>query len=464
MKIPAIFVAALVLITCSPDRNDDETDAFSIPGLGGEGDDNGECELPCLFGSECVDGECVVPCNPECPDGESCVLGFCIEGEFEGGEDFGEPCEPPCGRSEVCFGGECEPAECEPECAENELCTRTGWCVPTDACVDDRDCDDGTRCLGGACVEGIDPAQWSPSGPTSYVYYVQMPPALGPEACCFDINGDGEIDNAISALSTALQIVGITDLEGDWSDAIERDLIGYAFAFDGLEGDVSEVDLGIIRVTNDRNRDDWPDQEWEERAAGEGVVEIDRDGITRFGPETRFPRASVRFGDLKAGVSEFVMAFPPDALLATSERPIYYRIREARIGGEIALGQDGVWSGDFDGTPGLAIGGAITAEDWVDTLNLAALNCECLDLHEGEVLFSLERDEGDLLVFCDEDVDIDTCEDEDNACADLPVVCGALPILSRFGPWDVDLDGDGFGDAASIGLRMWLAPVEIVED
>jgi hypothetical protein len=462
MRTPAILLA-LALAACSPDRSEDDN-AFSIPGLGGEEGD-GECELPCLFGSECVEGDCVVPCDPACEEGESCVLGFCIEGEFDGGEDFGEPCEPACDVSEVCFGGQCEAAECDPECAPNQVCTRTGACVDRDACSDDRGCDDGSRCIGGTCVGEVDPEEWAPTGPTSYVYYVEMPPALGPDACCFDLNGDGRIDNAISALSTALQIVGISDLEGDWFDAIERDLIGYAFVFDGLEGDVSDIDLGVIRVSNDLNRDDWPDQEWEERASGEGVVEIDRAGLTRYGPETRFPRASVRFGQLEAGgVSEFVMAFPPDALLATSDRPVYYRIREARIAGEIFQSEGGVWAGDFEGMPGIAVGGAITAEDWVDTLNLAALECECLGLSGGETLFSVERDEGDLIVSCDEDVDVDACEDEESACANLPTVCGALPVVSRFGPWDVDLDGDGLGDAASIGLRMWLAPAELIDE
>ena len=464
MRLTAVLLAFALTTACSPDREDEES-AFAIPGLGGEGE-NGECELPCLFGSECIDGECVVPCDPECEEGESCVLGFCIEGEFEDGEDFGEPCEPACALSEVCFGGECEPAECDPECAPNQICTRTGACVDPDACTSDRDCGDNTRCVGGACVNSIDPNEWEPSGPTSYVYYVEMPPAIGPDACCFDMNGDGQIDNAVSALSTALQIVGITDLEGDWFDAIERDLIGYAYAFDGLEGDVSDIDLGVIRVTNDLNRDDWPDQDWEERANGEGVVGIDRAGITPYGPETRFPRASVRFGQLEAGgVSEFVMAFPPDALLATSNSPVYYTIREARIAGELFRSDQGVWAGDFEEMPGVAVGGAITAEDWIDTLNLASLDCECLGLGGGERLFHVERDEeeGDLIAFCDEEIDVDRCEEEESACGNLPLVCGALPVLSRFGPWDIDLDGDGLGDAASIGLRMWLAPVEVVE-
>lgn len=463
MKTPAVLVLA-ALVACSPDRNGDEGDAFAIPGLGDGAEGDGDCPLPCLFGSECIEGECVIPCDPECDDGQSCVLGFCVEGEFDdGGDGFGEPCAPACPVDEVCFDGECEPAECEPECGPNQTCTRTGACVDRDACVDDRDCG-AERCVGGSCVPEIDPATWAPEGPTSYVYYVEMPPALGPDACCFDINGDGEVDNAISALSTALQIVGIADLEGDWFDAIERDLIGYAFVFDGLEGDVSDVDLGVVRVTNDLNRDDWPDQDWEERAAGEGVVEVDRRGITPYGPETRFPRATVRFDRLEAGVSEFVMAFPPDALLATSDAPVYYRIQAARIAGDVQRGDGGVWAGDFDGMPGVAIGGAITVDDWVDTLNIAALECECLGLRGGESLFSAFRDEGDLVVACEEEIDVEACEEEENACADLPFVCQALPILSRFGPWDIDLDGDGQGDAASIGLRMWMAPVELVAD
>ncbi|MFT6395286.1 MAG: hypothetical protein ACJAYU_000028 [Bradymonadia bacterium] len=468
MKIAPALAAALALswaaIGCSPDRDEDDA-AFAIPGIGGDnGDGQGDdtCDLPCLFGSVCIEGECVLPCDPTCDDGDTCVLGFCIEGEFEDGPDFDEPCAPACALDEVCFGGECEPAECDPGCAPNQICTRTGACQDRDACADDRECTDGA-CIGGSCVPAIDPATWEPIGPTSYVYYVELPPAVGPDACCFDINGDGEIDNAIATLSTVLAVVGITDIEGDWFGAIEDDKIGYAFAFDGLDGEVSDIDLGVIRVHNDRNRDDWPDQEWEERADGEGVFEIDRAGITRFGPETRFPRASVRFGELSAGVSEFVMAFPADALLATSREPVYYRIQDARIDGDLRIDGDEIWAGDFEDEAGVAIGGAISAEDWVDTLNLAALGCDCLGFGAGERLFSLERDEGDLIIFCDEDVDLDDCEQEENSCANLPLVCQALPTLSRFGPWDVDLDGDGLGDAASIGLRMWLAPAEIVE-
>ena len=78
---------------------------------------------------------------------------------------------------------------------------------------------------------------------------------------------------------------------------------------------------------------------------------------------------------------------------------------------------------------------------------LAALDCECLELAGGQRIFQLERnEEGDLIAFCQDEIELEPCEEEESACGDLPLVCGALPVLSRFGPWDVDLDGDGLGD------------------
>lgn len=451
----AVAFAAMSLLTACSETRDDEPSIFEAFGEG-----SGECPTPCLFGTECIDGACTIPCDPACEDGEVCRLGFCVEVEPEP-----VACNPTCGPTERCVGGVCVPADgCFPPCVLDQLCTASGACVADDACFEDDECAPGDRCIGGACVAPID---WTPSAATSALVHVELPDVLGPDECCFDFDGDGTPDNALAGLSALFATLGLADIEGGWDEAIADGSMLYVLDFAGLVGATSDIDLGIVPVTNDLNGDGWTDQEFEERAAGDGEYRIERDAVGPYGPETRFPRATLTRGTLDSGVGELTFPLPAGALLAPGDDLVPYTLYGARLAGELQVEDDGVRSrevplGRRDTASSLRVGGAIRAVDWVDTLNLGALRCDCAALGPGQAVFRVAREEGELIVVCDENVVLDACLEAEDDCAALPPLCEALPLVSRFGPWDVDTDGDGFGDAVSVGMRWRIVPATIV--
>jgi len=152
-------------------RSCDPTDEFPCPlgfacmsGPDGEGGIGNYC-LPapctlCLSHERCDVDTCVDRCDGvECPDGESCLSGECVDCHVAGCPD-GEVCfastcqvdacaEAECGADEVCTDGECG-AVCDDEgCGREQRCGEDGSCED-DPCVAVA-CGSTEYCDGGEC-------------------------------------------------------------------------------------------------------------------------------------------------------------------------------------------------------------------------------------------------------------------------------------------------------------------------
>jgi MYXO-CTERM domain-containing protein len=123
----------------------------------------GECidgcaDVTCPYGEVCRIGTCVDPCESvNCDDGYSCHLGICVDCDCAGCDD-GQTCS-----SDVCIEDACVDVACG-----------AGTHCVGGACVDDCEgvtCPGGAACVGGACEEpvtgsGGGSANGSGGGPT----------------------------------------------------------------------------------------------------------------------------------------------------------------------------------------------------------------------------------------------------------------------------------------------------------
>lgn len=463
----ALFALALALTgACNQDsdRSDDPIvdleDVFGDLDVGGDGsggglfedgEGDGTCDFPCLFGTECREGACVIPCDPACADYESCLFGVCVP-------ETGATCSPPCREDEICRGedeGICAPADgCEPACAEGETCLRTGACVPDDACDEDDDCGDDQRCVGGACVDPLPADEYAPTGATGVAVEVLVPGVIV-DRCCFDFNGDGLDDNALSGFELLSGVLGSDPLEDAFADSLEEGELGYGFDLE--ETSDGRATLSMVEVSSDLDGDGDPDVDIDEIEDGDATLRVTRGGLGNYGPLTQFPGARWDGETLATSQSEVLLTLPPGALLSLSERPVRYRVQRARARGVFEVDDDELETREEEA---LEIGGAIAAQDIVDAFNEAVPECVCINDRAPDLIRIEEGEEG-LELSCNPRVSLVLCAGAEGSCGQLPVLCETLPDLSGLLPWDVDLDGDGQYDAASIGLRMTIVPATL---
>jgi hypothetical protein len=416
-----------------------------------EGD--GTCDLPCLFGSVCVDGACVFPCEPACAPSEECLFGICIQ-------PTGATCDPPCDADQRCVGdaesdGVCVAADgCEPECDAGFVCQRSGACLAEAACDADDDCGSGQRCVGGACLDPLPPDAWAARGATGFASEILVPGVLL-GACCFDFTGDGLPDNALAGFERFSSVLGSEPLEDLYAEMLDDGQVG--IGFDLAPTTDGRADFGILDVSADLDGDGEPESDADDRATGDATLRVTRSGLGNFGPLSLFPNAAWDGEILRSGPSDVYLTLPPGALLSLSDQPQRLRVQLARIEGLLATDEGGLAT--LDDEP-LAFGGAIAATEIVDGINEAIPDCVCVSDNAPNLVRIEESDDG-LTLSCNPRVSLVLCAGAEGACGQLPVLCEALPDLSPFLPWDVDLDGDGRVDAASVGLEFVVTPATL---
>ena len=79
-------------------------------------------------------------------------------------------------------------------------------------CTIDEHCAPSHVCVNTLCVPEVDPDAYVFADTISFVDRGQYPPAVGDDDCCFDLDGDGNVDNQISILvDAAAEYLGFDD-------------------------------------------------------------------------------------------------------------------------------------------------------------------------------------------------------------------------------------------------------------
>lgn len=263
---------------------------------------------------------------------------------------------------------------------------------------------------------------WSPSSIVSEIRFIDD------DSCCFDIDGDGQNDNALGDLLEIAASAGV-NIDGfneSVAQSIEDGTVAllaehHHIAEEGGEFSINYY-LGI------------PDGGFTAPVAeGGNAYKIDRGSLSAKGvwPSARMNEASHDGASVIAGPG--VVSISTDLL----GPPITLDIEAAQLTAEIDPA-----ASDFDAkgialTNG-ALGGAVRASEIFDAINSAYTeNCGCAPIAGGEPFISYDVAALDETSCSVPDNDTSACE-EDSLCTSIYDLCGFVGLTDRV----VDIDAD----------------------
>ena len=414
-----------------------ETGGECVPSCDGKacGDDGcaGSCG-PCGQDEVCVDGGCV-GCTPTCGDndcGDNGCGGSCGTcGDFEYCDDglciYEDPCDPnPCTSPP---GGGCDGDSVVAYDAEG-ACSVDGTTIVCEYGETLTPCDGDQICSQGQC---LDPAgDYAFSADNSLVSEVAVAGATG---CCFDLNGDGEVDNGAGDLINNLGglLGGGLDIDGAIQDAIDSGQVTVLLDMQGLDDSSNDGSVQLDGFFG----------------YGDGGYLVQP---SSFVPETQIPivsfPGSITGGALLAGPSTFAASIPLSGSVLDIE------VLDTWISGKVVT-----TDGSFAIEQG-KLGGLLPMAQLVDAINaLAGSMCSCL-ANGGDIL-SLSG-ENSLSCAAGFQFGASTCGAGDNEiCTGVAdnktLACIAIGIIKP----DIDTDDSGQADAFSVGATFASMPVTI---
>lgn len=364
--------------------------------------------------------------------------------------------------AETTPGGACDPnpctagkpAACSADSSAVETYATTGTCSDnggTASCdypvAGSTPCGDGV-CSGGACVSSVAACGYAFSDDVSYITELRLGSTAddGTDKCCFDFDGDGEVDNKIGDLVKL--VMGFPQVTADVNNVIADNiasgkftLLMEAVGLDQLPSD-GEVDLKLFYGTD-------TDTDAANNVAGNGTFTADlfsfADGTAT--PVTSFDNAVISNGNLFAGPSVFRLTIPlQNGLVINGD------IKNARLEGKLSAGPNGGLAVAGDGF-GAKLGGVFHQDQLFGALNnFVASTCSCLDTAGSTVI---EKDAGGAWT-CNPEVDSSGCDNSEGSdeapCVTLANICGAALLLVQ-----PDIDAEGFdGVPESLSIGIWL--------
>ena len=364
------------------------------------------------------------------------------------------------------------------------------WPWPEPLCESTADCGEGLACVGGACIAPVDPLVWEFSEQMAVVTSIYVPSGAE-EACCFDLNGNGFVDNQAATMIDLYDQVSDepTPLREGLNQMLRESGQNVVFEFRATaDGAPGEVDLGMMAASTDLDSDAEPDFRGDALASGDIEVLIDPRSFGEYGAHVRFPRAQLdEDGRLVTTAAGFETEMPfgercswkwqteppltPFGERCRSELPRRVRYAQLHMEGDLNIDEVGVKTVDSQITVGgeevtvggLKVGGYFHLDLLADVLNASySDNCGCIGLEPTEDLFVTGVRDGTYFFECDPDFaepDLSACDQFNRSCPGIAQLCAQLPILAGLAEHDVD--GDGVLDGLSFGFRMSLAPAKV---
>ncbi|MCA9563487.1 MAG: hypothetical protein KC561_08355 [Myxococcales bacterium] len=383
--------------------------------------------------------------------------------------------------------------ECDPECTGNTEC-RGGQCVAPDFSVEDyfTATNDNTH---------------------SYWWRLQLPSELSessdddidcdngdeePTTCCFDLDGDGEIDNGIGDLLGL-----VSTYLGDSEDPVDINA--------ALQG---AVDVGTVVLLMDYLEFNNPgDVEFSVLVgafADEGTtasdIQMRRDGsgdyfvqesisFDEFGPQILFGNAQIAGDTLTAGPSNFSLVLPLGEFLSDFgiDLNLALTLRRARISAPVSVEESGVFTEDTtctdeEGTFEMAtgkLGGLVTVRELLDELDRGLVDIcgapsECMDGVDQRISWEYDFDGEALTVTCTAEANaaLSSCSESESAiCSNMSTVCQFAPTIGTIAA-QIDAEAcvasdsgetcdsdtcectegtDGIADSIGLGIRFSMA-------
>ncbi len=371
--------------------------------------------------------------------------------------DVVDPCEPnPCteppeelgctldrrARTEAATGsGFCEVVEGQASCEyplELEACGLEAFCSLGE-CVE----------VGSYCDFPLDMGPWSFGVLHRYAGFGEIDPETGDpvDECCFDLNGDGQIDNGFGAMWRSLSTFFPVDLN-EWLDERLRSFsASFVSQLWGLPDVRSDVLVGAHRVDL-LGMTGSPATGSPDPFTAVGTIALKE---TSFISQSVTPRVHVEF-ELQDGAvtgAYGVIGFAIGSDLRNAEVTI------TRAEGQIMLDEEGLGFGGFAvGQPGMKFGGLISRAEWLSIWNDHVDSyCTCTTFPEGSSGSAINLE----TFSCN--TPVQTCTEPDPICrAFTSLFCQPLVDIMAA---DIDTDGDTVPDAISAGWWSKSVPTRV---
>ncbi len=328
-------------------------------------------------------------------------------------------------------------------------------------CTRDDQCDADEVCKSTRCIPPISTADFEPSGVHGYVGCV-VPPE--DDSCCFDVDGDGTVDNQLMSIIaewTDLAPGGGIDisLSLGFMMGLEMDGTTYIADFRTLPEDgAGPVEFWLMAGDNDLDLDGAPDQTHPIKVDGQGVFQLDPKGFDGHGAQSQFNRAALEDGVLRAEGGDFWFGCTmPDG------RVIMIPAHGVRVEAEIELDGEAVAADE------MRIGGYASFAEALAQWDATARACACAGIDPAEPVFSFDVTDGVFEAWCNQwPVDaVENCDLwNEYLCHRLPLLCLVAPVIGSQNDinsgW-VGSDGTTGNDAMSFGLLLKLVPATLTD-
>jgi len=437
------------------DDGDDCTDDHCDEALGCMHDNKeGPCEDGdlCSLGDSCVDGVCVggaeVPdcnddnpctvdtCDPAsgcvnvldpaeaCDDQNDCTLDSCNQDDGCAYDNVEGPCEDGdlCTSGDYCLNGECQTGANATECDDDNTCTED-TCNPLFGCIHAKltgQCDDGwdctyeDTCLGGQCIgkktADCPDCEYDPNPHANKVTVFQIGttghPGQGldldddPDTCAPTTDCSGGIDNELGLLAVFLN-PGVTE-------AVDNGYLTYVLEFKDFKDDGTPFE---VLMHGAYLHDSNPDCDFQSNECAYYVVSASF--AVDCSPLANFDNAKLVDGHLKAGGNGYGFAVKTTLMGGGA---LEIGVSNIRIEADVQLNQG---ESQVVGMQGF-MGGAVD---------------------KAELLLAIDSLPDDVFPL------------------DKETIKGMLDTLIVN---DLDSDGDGVDDAASISIRFDTIPADLV--
>ena len=343
----------------------------------------------------------------------------------------------PCyeGPAETDSIGECRPG--------SQVCTAGQWGVCTGQATPEPEVCDG---LDNDCNGQTDDTLWTSSpaqynfGTGSYIYELQISDSSAP--CCFDINGDNNLDNKLGEVASLLTTMGYT-INDDITNAIRTGDLMLLFEYHCYD-ETQNGSFPLVLFNGSSSTGDY----WENlQGNGQFIVREDSFIPNTGEPALRFDNARLSDQNLTAGPGSFPLGFLNLMGPAMSDDLII----NARIEGTPVTTETGLSL--LNGR----LGGSIPLATLLRQLNIYFTDqCSCLGFQGDMISWNIIS--GTYVVECQNISQSDTCSDQQ--CSFLGGQCEAL--LDLINQPDVDSDWDGILDSLSVGIVFNAAAASII--
>ena len=290
----------------------------------------------------------------------------------------------------------------------------------------------------------------------SYLSGLSIPGA----ECCADLNGDGEVDNALgTVLPTLLGLIGDDlDLPALIQGILEDGTLTLLFHHDSPPEDLTGARTGYeLSIAMGDSESDWA-----ARAAGDGVFTMDEPLVVVPNTTNMIGRGMLTARLAKLPLSLDISGFIDEDSDINLPSPLGLEFSAIQL--ELSVTEpkeNGIATADItenNGKPTNYLTGALAYGD------VAALVNIIFDCGVGKDLVSFEETSTEIQLACDDAVATEIEESgAEGLCESVGLVCGLVPSVVDILEADVDTNGNGVADGISLALRLKLAGASLAE-